>query len=65
VGHDLENLEQGVGGPSDPSVLYTPADIVAEIPGLEIEKAEQVFRTVRGSERPAIDALVRARRPSD
>jgi SAM-dependent methyltransferase len=63
VGHDLENLEKGVGGPSDPSVLYTPEDIVAEIAGLEIEKAERVLRAVDDADRPAIDALVRARRP--
>jgi SAM-dependent methyltransferase len=65
VGHDLDNLEKGTGGPSDPSVLYTSADIVAEIPGLEIEKAQQVFRAVDDADRPAIDALVRARRPAD
>lgn len=29
VGHDLANLTEGVGGPSDASVLYTPDDIVA------------------------------------
>jgi SAM-dependent methyltransferase len=63
IGHDLENLEAGVGGPSDPSVLYMPEDIVAEIPGLEIEKAERVLRAVDDADRPAIDALVRARRP--
>jgi SAM-dependent methyltransferase len=62
VGHDLRNLTDGVGGPSDASVLYTPDDIVAELPGLEAEKAERVLRDVADSERPAIDALVRARR---
>ena len=64
VGHDLENLDKGFGGPSDASLLYTPEDIVAEIPGLEIEKAERVLRPVDGADRPAIDALVRARRPT-
>jgi len=64
IGHDLANLTEGVGGPSDPSVLYTPKDIVAELPDLEIEKAERVFRDVENADRPAIDALVRARRPS-
>ena len=62
VGHDLDNLEKGTGGPSDSSVLYTPADIVAEIPELDIEKAERVLRAVNDADRPAIDALVRARR---
>jgi SAM-dependent methyltransferase len=64
VGHDLTNLTAGVGGPSDPQLLCTPEQIAAELPGLEIEKAERVFRDVDGEERDAIDALVRARRLS-
>jgi SAM-dependent methyltransferase len=64
VGHDLKNLTDGVGGPSDPSVLYTHDEIVGELPGLEIEKAERVLREVVGADRPAIDVLVRARRQS-
>ena len=63
VGHDLTNLTEGVGGPSDPGLLCTPDEIAAELPGLEIEKAERVLRDVRGEERDAIDALVRAHRP--
>lgn len=62
VGHDLANLAEGAGGPSDPAVLYTPEDVVAELPGLEIERAERVLRDVAGADRPAIDALVRARK---
>jgi 2-polyprenyl-3-methyl-5-hydroxy-6-metoxy-1,4-benzoquinol methylase len=65
VGHDRTNLTDGVGGPSDASVLYTPEDIVSELPGgLVIEKAERVLREVADDDRPAIDALVRARRPA-
>ena len=64
VGHDTKNLTEGVGGPSDPTILHTPEDIVHELPGLEIEKAERVLRDVHGEERAAIDSLVRARRPS-
>jgi SAM-dependent methyltransferase len=63
VGHDLANLTDGVGGPSDPDLLCTPDEIASELPGLEIEKAERVLRDVHGEERDAIDALVRARRP--
>ena len=62
VGHDLTNLTEGIGGPPDPDLLYTPDDIVAELPGLEIAKAERVLRDVAGADRPAVDALVRARR---
>lgn len=56
VGHDLENLEYGHGGPQDPRVLFTPEEIAAELAGLRIEKAERVDRD------GAIDALVRASR---
>ena len=64
VGHDLANIADGVGGPSDAALLYTPDQIAGELPGdLEIEKAERVLRDVDGEERDAIDALVRARRP--
>ena len=64
VGHDVANMADGVGGPSDAALLYTPEQIAGELPGdLEIEKAERVLRDVDGEERDAIDALVRARRP--
>jgi SAM-dependent methyltransferase len=63
VGHDLTNMTDGVGGPSDPDLLCTPDQIASELPGLEIVKAERVFRDVAGEERDAIDALVRAQRP--
>jgi SAM-dependent methyltransferase len=62
VAHDLTNLEHGHGGPSDPVVLLTPDEVAAELPGLELVKAERVLRPVEGAARPAIDALVRARR---
>ena len=62
IGHDLLNLTEGVGGPSDPDLLFTPDDVVAEFPGLELEKAERLLRDVDSHDRPAIDALVRARR---
>jgi 2-polyprenyl-3-methyl-5-hydroxy-6-metoxy-1,4-benzoquinol methylase len=62
VGHDLTNMTEGVGGPSDPSIHVTPDEIASELPGLEIEKAERVFRDVTDEDRDAIDALVRARR---
>jgi 2-polyprenyl-3-methyl-5-hydroxy-6-metoxy-1,4-benzoquinol methylase len=62
VGHDTLNITEGVGGPSDPDIHFTPDEIAAELPDLEIVKAERVLRDVRGQERDAIDALVRARR---
>ena len=63
VGHDLTNMTEGVGGPSDPASFARRTRSPASFPSLEIEKAERVLRDVRGEERDAIDALVRARRP--
>jgi SAM-dependent methyltransferase len=65
VGHDLSNLEEGTGGPQDPALLFSPEDIVEDLAGLEIERAERVKRSVvtDGAETTAIDALVRAVRP--
>ncbi len=64
VGHDLQNLNGGYGGPKDPRVLFTAEDVALELPGLQIEKAERVLRPVEteDGEAQAIDALVRARR---
>ena len=64
VGHDLLNATEGVGGPSDPSLLCTPDEIAAELPGLDTVKTERVLRDVEDAERPAIDTLVRAYRPA-
>ncbi|MCZ7526828.1 MAG: methyltransferase domain-containing protein [Acidimicrobiia bacterium] len=65
VGHDLTNLTEGHGGPQDPSVLYTPEDIVAELGSLQVVRAERVRRpvTTEAGEVEAIDTLVRAVRP--
>ena len=62
----LRPLAQGVGGPQDPAVLYTAADVTADLavidPRAEVEIAERVERPVEGAQRPALDALVRARK---
>jgi SAM-dependent methyltransferase len=66
LGHDLLNLTDGWGGPTQADVLFTPDDVVAEIGDLRIEKAARVRRAVDdpGASREAIDALVRATRVS-
>src|SRR2546429_187643 len=46
VGHDLLNLTEGWAGPTDPLVLFTPQDVIAELPGLTVERAERVQRRV-------------------
>ncbi|MHB1444765.1 MAG: hypothetical protein ACYCZV_03770 [Acidimicrobiales bacterium] len=55
------------GGPQDPAVLYGPDDLVADLDGLVIERAERVTRQVstEAGERTAIDVLVRVRRGRD
>jgi hypothetical protein len=59
VGHDRTNLTDGVGGPQDPNVLFTPDEIAAELSAFTVLRAEAVRRTASdvGSE---IDAVVRA-----
>lgn len=67
VAHDSRNLTDGAGGPQDPNVLYTAADIAADLAGtdLVVEVSDEVSRPVEGAPRPAIDALLRARRPPE
>jgi SAM-dependent methyltransferase len=66
VAHDSTNLLEGTGGPSDPAVLYRPADVLADLEAagidVTVERAETVERPVTGAERPALDCLVRVRR---
>lgn len=74
VGHDLGNLTEGVGGPQDPAVLFTPQDVLADLAdqGLRTVRAERVHRTV-GAEPGhkgegggvAVDALVRLERGAE
>lgn len=62
IAHDRANLVEGVGGPQDPDVLFTPAEIVAALePGFEILRAQTARR---GSDRGPvpIDAVILARR---
>ncbi|MDV2478502.1 class I SAM-dependent methyltransferase [Rhodococcus zopfii] len=61
LGHDSTNPTLGTGGPQDPEILYTPADIVNEIGGrLEIVTAERRARETDSG--TAVDALVVARK---
>jgi SAM-dependent methyltransferase len=62
IGHDLTNLEEGVGGPQDPEILYAPEAIAAQLSGLEIRHAERVRRPVVTDEgtKDAIDTLATA-----
>ena len=63
LGHDATNIAEGVGGPQDAEVLYTPEDIVADVEDLlTIDIAQKLQRSTEKG--VAIDCLVTARRPS-
>lgn len=67
VAHDSRNLTDGYGGPQSASVLYTAADVLADLgaaDGLAVERAEEVLRPVVVDDRTfeAIDCVVRLRR---
>jgi SAM-dependent methyltransferase len=74
VAHDSSNLSEGTGGPTDPSVLFTAEEVLADLDGerFEVVRAGRVAREVRDEKvagsrhnhhgdqtRTAYDALVR------
>jgi SAM-dependent methyltransferase len=65
VAHDSSNFEHGWGGPRDPAVLYSAADVRDDLAdaGVEIVRADIVERPVDApdGEKIALDLLVRAR----
>jgi len=65
VGHDRANINGGIGGPQDPAVLYTPDEIVAELDGLSVRRAETARRPVPvdSGTIDALDTVVVAVRP--
>jgi len=63
VGHDRTNLVDGVGGPQDPTVLFTPGEIAADLAGFRVDRADVARRRVLDGDGP-IDAIVRAVRVS-
>ena len=66
--HDTQNADLGYGGPPDPAVLYSAADVVSDLDGcgLSVHRAELVTRVVDTPDgtRRALDCLVVANRPS-
>jgi len=64
VGHDRDNLEHGVGGPQDPTVLHTTDMLRAGASALVVDRCEQVLRPVQTAEggRRAIDTVLDAHR---
>jgi SAM-dependent methyltransferase len=69
IGHDRTNLQEGYGGPQDPTILFSPDDVTDDLAGIDelrVVRADRVMRPVMTAdgERNAIDALVRAERRS-
>jgi SAM-dependent methyltransferase len=61
LGHDVENLTAGVGGPPDRAILYSVERLAPVAALLEVDRLEQVRReTPAGS---ALDTLLWGRRP--
>lgn len=61
VGHALRNHSEGVGGPSDPALLYTETKLRRAAGELTVERLGEVLRqTPDGT---AIDLCLAARRP--
>lgn len=61
IGHDVDNLTQGWGGPSHRGFLYTPDEVAAVVQSeLEVVRAERVLRPVEAEEGPrhAVDNIV-------
>jgi len=67
IGHARRNLSEGVGGPQDPAVLWTPDGISGALRtlGLSVERCEHVQRVVDTPDGPreAVDVLARATWP--
>jgi SAM-dependent methyltransferase len=68
IGHARRNLAEGVGGPRDPAVLWTPGEIDGALRalGLSVQRCEHVQRSVDTPDGPreAVDVLARAYRPA-
>ena len=63
VGHALDNLTNGVGGPQSPEILWTEDRIAPLVGDLDIVTLAEALRPVKGSEVDAIDLLLQATRP--
>lgn len=68
VAHDLINYTEGYGGPPEPAILFTPDDVLAELPaGMTSITSRRVDRQVDTPEgvRTAIDAVVVVEKKQD
>ena len=63
IGHDSENLEHGVGGPKDATMLYDLETVRSAAVGLDIAECRRYNRTTADG-RIAIDTILLASVPS-
>jgi hypothetical protein len=62
LGHDVENIASGVGGPQDPAILHSVDRLRPVADRLEVDRLKQVRReTPAGT---ALDTLLWGRRPA-
>jgi SAM-dependent methyltransferase len=62
LGHDVDNLAHGVGGPQDPAILHGTRRLAPVAALLDVDRLEQVRReTTAGT---ALDTLLWGRRPA-
>jgi trans-aconitate methyltransferase len=64
IGHDSENLEHGVGGPKDATMLYDLETVRSAAVGLDIVECRRYKRTTADAS-VAIDTILLARTPRE
>jgi SAM-dependent methyltransferase len=60
LGHDVENIASGVGGPQDPAILHSVARLTPVAALLDVDRLEQVHRATPAG--TALDTLLWGRR---
>jgi SAM-dependent methyltransferase len=60
LGHDLENLTAGVGGPQEPAIMHSVDRLAPVAELLDVDRLEQVQRPTPAG--PALDTLLWGRR---
>jgi SAM-dependent methyltransferase len=60
LGHDVENIDSGVGGPQDPAILHSVERLAPVAALLDIDRLEQVRRKIPAG--TALDTLLWGRR---
>ena len=62
LGHDVDNLTAGVGGPQEPGILHSVERLRPIADLLDVDRLEQVRRDT--PEGVALDTLLWGRRPA-